>query len=233
MGLYADTDSTSPLPVALFVPVGGPCSTEDKARVMLEMQKATPGKFNVLFLYETDSTFPNAYKTLNPDSEQEAVSSKTLNNVGIVYLSFRDGARLYNHFNATFSASGESSNKNPHFLQPGSESWMFVHSIEGSWAAIEDDEYEDDDSGGYEHWNVGDRPESYPDPDNDNRNGNSSINFYYLFLLLAFVPCYWAGYMCTRNLRFQRNQQGRIIGLEFVRYVSIYFDCIVSTNSVV
>ena len=183
-------------PIALFVAIGGPCSAEDKARVLLRMQREVSSSLQVLLVYETNPKFPNGVKSLAPDSDEP---SPELDDVALMKLPFRYVERMKNKM-----WSGDSAN--PVFLRPGSESWSFLHSIGGGWVTIDT---------GY-----GDRGNGTST--NSNTEGSDRkpwTRYLFICIPLLLAPWFWAAYMCQTSTRvaFRRNENGVITGLRYVR----------------
>ena len=180
-------------PVALLVAVGGPCSTEDKARIMLQMQTNFSSYLKVLLLYETNQKYANWFISLAPDS---AEPPPELDNVGIVYFPFRHLPRMKVQLNSVRKG-------NPMFLQPGNEAWSFEHSIEGFWMPIDPEDSKQNDFNGYEY----------------NEGDDYYWIRYVLFSLLILSPCFRAGYLFYSGggrVRFRRNEGGRIVGFQYI-----------------
>ena len=194
-------------PIALLVAIGGPCSPETKARVLLRMQTelSTP-LLKVLLVYETDPKFPIGFKSLGHDNPLLAPPDEVAH-IGMVKLPFWHATRLQEKMRAVQRRG------NPVFWQPGSEDWSFAHSIEGGWVTENsgyrggDDDYDDNDeektsSGGvYEY------------------HGDEGLSWtrYVLFSLLMLAVCFWVGYMFhDGKLQVRRNERGRIVGLRYM-----------------
>ena len=186
-------------PVALFVAIGGPCSAEDKARVLSKMQRQVSSVLQLLLVYETNPKFPNGIKSLEPDSDD----TSDLNGTAIVKLPFRYVARLHDKMLRA------SRTANPVFLQPGSESWSFTHSIGGGWVTIGPGRYGNGDGGDGASAN-------YEVKDSD----KPWTRYLFIFIPMLMVPWFWAAYNICQGpgrLQFRRNEQGRIVGLRYLR----------------
>jgi hypothetical protein len=194
-------------PVALLVAVGGPCSTEAKARMMLRMQKTVSSQLKVLFLYETDQKFSNWFVSLAPESPEV---SPEFDNVAIVYVPFRQIAQVKVQLSAVTVG-------NPLLLQDHNELWRFEHLIEGSWLPI---------GPGSSATN--------PDTDHDDAYDFYWIR-YVLFFLLMCSPCFRAGFlfhMGGGRIGFRRSEEGRILGFRYTPYVGISSGCKIVSSRV-
>ena len=194
-------------PVALVVARGGPCSPEHKARILLEMQTKISSNLKVLLIYNADSHFPLAFKLLEPDDPSKQLEP-AIDNVGLLYLPYRHAERLKQQLNAT----AVDSNGEARLMQPGNEFWSFEHSIEGSWSS--------NNLGGDGYRNDGD--EAFMDEQDwsSHHHHRNDRGLYALFSLLCLllVPCFWIGFVVLAGgrLRLRRNEQGRIVGLQYV-----------------
>ena len=128
-------------PVALLVAVGGPCSTESKARIMLQMQQTVSEQLRVLVLYETDRKYANWFISLAPDSEEVAPE---FDNVAIMYFPYRHILKMKWQLNS---------------VEEGNPLWSFKHKIDGFWIPVDPDDggarvfagYESESSNNY-YW---------------------------------------------------------------------------------
>lgn len=180
-------------PIALLVPRSSPCSNQQRANVLLEMQKEISNKLQLLIVYEEEPDYVGYFLLLKPDQEP---APEELNGVSLAYIPFlelRDLARRMEEF-----ASGE----NLFFLHPGNEDWLYIHTVLGEWVPLGVDSGERDA-----------RSEGY--------YGQDDYDWirYTLFSLLLVSPCLRAVYLFYAGggrIHFRRNETGRVTGLQYI-----------------
>lgn len=184
-------------PVAILAAVGGPCTTEVKARVFLEMRQLLSPQLQVLLLYETEMALEPYFIALEPDTRPV---SSDFDQIAIIYFPHVHMQDLWRSMLDTRRATGQ----HPDFLRSQNENWSYLHMIEGFWT---------------------------PTAKEDGRNHRNSSNQsytpnddyfwirYILFTVLIVSPCLRAAYLFYAGggrLQFRRNQQGAVIGLQYV-----------------
>lgn len=181
-------------PIALLVPRTSPCSNQQRAKILLEMQKEISSMLKLLIVYEEEPKYMGYFLLLKPDDEP---APEELNGVSLTYIPFlelREFARRMEQF-----ADGDDA----FFLHPGNEDWSFIHTITGEWEPI----------------GVNDRGErdSYSDDYYD--HDDYDWIRYTLFSLLLVSPCIRAVYLFHAGggrIHFRRNQAGWITGLQYI-----------------
>ncbi len=180
-------------PIALLVPRSSPCSNQQRANVLLEMQKQISSMLKMLIVYEEEPRYMGYFLLLKPDEEPVP---EELSGISLTYLPFlelREFARRMEDF-----ASGES----VFFLHPGNEQWSFIHSIVGEWEPVGVDS---DDRNAR----------------SDDYYGQDDYDWirYTLFSLLLVSPCIRAVYLFYAGggrLHFRRNDSGRVVGVQYI-----------------
>lgn len=177
---------SSGLPIALFVSIDG-CSPEQKARVALDLRKNVNSLVQYLLVYSPIPSRNNTFLRLMPDSPD--VDNKYAE-IGIIYMPYEFALGIATQMRSKASTQSV----NPAFMAEGNELWQFLLQIE-----------------------------MYDPLRGDYNNTAQAESFYWfrfvLFSLLIISPCLRAGYLWYAGggrFIFQRNERGRIVGLQYV-----------------
>lgn len=178
----------SAVPVGFFISRNR-CSIEQKARVLLEMQKTVSDRFQYLFVFNVDSSGSDDFETFKATSK----NTSDLESVSVIQLPYRQAAGIYRILDYRMRQS----RLNPHLLDDGNEQWNFILNVQLS-------------PGGF-------LPESLT-PREINSSNFVWFRFV-LFSLLILSPCCRAGYLWYASggrIHLRRNDRGRIVGIQYI-----------------
>lgn len=183
--------------IALFVN-DRDCTFETKARNALKIQDRMP-LLKYVVVYGTDDFYRDVFVTMRLDYEKQGDES-SFNKLAMVYLPFKFVEDLAFLFKQHEEYSNESS---PYLFAEGYELWNLVFGIFGSAHSYDNrqpnDRYKDEDS-----------------------QSDFQSRFWFRFVLfgvLILAPCLRACYLwhvAGGRLRWQRNDRGRIVGLQYI-----------------
>ena len=180
----------------------GNCSAETQARNAAKLRKTVVPQLRYLIIEdpeEMDNSFPTM---LLPDDTTNHSSSSTdpaLRSIGVLSTTFQWGEYMRQDIRNVAEATLAS----PILFDPNNVDWVWIGSI---------DPYFNKNNG------------------SNNSNNGPTDNFYWfrvlLFTLLIVSPCLRAAYLWWAGggrIRFRRNADGNITGLQYVPYVSDYY----------
>ena len=175
--------------VALFVSVNE-CSAETKARVALQLQQRISYRVKLLVLYSSNSQEFNFVSLASDDGD----NPEDLRSIGVVYIPQRYASGIDLRMRMQYQGD------DPRFGYDGSEHWSFPIEV----TALSDNvRYRGGDGPGY--------------------NGGDIYWFrIILFSLLIASPCCRACYLWYAGggrLHWRRNEEGRIVGIQYIPYV--------------
>ena len=185
-------------PVALMVNAGG-CTAVDKAKVALEIQDKITNSLRYIVLYNDDVSELQLIPQVNgPSSKREQEPFQVM---GMVSVSTATGSKILNDMQDLSDMLGTS----PILTDPNSKNWQMPAII--------------------------DREDRRQDFRSYSGSGSRSPSSFYWFRLVLFAllitsPCCRAGYLwwsAGGRIRFRRNENGRINGLEYVQPVQYWF----------
>jgi hypothetical protein len=189
-----DNDSFS-LPIALLVS-DNDCSPEQKARVLMQIQRNVTAQVKYLVIYGTNRSDNDKLLELQPDNPGDPATYEDLQSVGIFYVPYRYGQDL----SSRMVQIGVAIQADPRFVRPFNKRWSFFVRIADT---VE-----------------GDAPFYSSRSQNTDSNADSFYWFrFVLFTLLIMSPCCRAVYLwwaAGGRLQFRRSEQGRITGIQYI-----------------
>jgi hypothetical protein len=198
------TDSVTP--IALLVRRDS-CSPQTKAHVALEIQKAfNPHVFiRYIIVYSGDATDDDILYRLQPDrhdgNPDDWLDLQDMQiNLGILYIPFRYATSIGFRMRTQAAVTGTSEI----LYNENNADW-------GLYAEIEPYDAQPDSNGGYNYGGHG----GFQPPE--------ASKYYWLrftlFTLLIVSPCLRAGYLWYAGggrLHWRRNEEGRIVGIQYI-----------------
>lgn len=198
--LLEHPEDVSSRPVALFVSINR-CSAEQKAKVAAQIQKTITSRIELLVVFSPDPRALNLLE-LQPD-DPNSPPDPDLSKIGLVHVSYRYAAGINDRL--LIAQNGF----DPRFLLNNNNQWDFPIQLSNYSGFYNYDGYSDssDDFGG----------SSYVEREDD----GPPIYWFrvILFTVLILSPCCRAGYLWYSSggrFYFRRNEQGRIIGIQYV-----------------
>ena len=175
--------------VALFVSINR-CSAETKARVAAQMAERISDKIKMIILYSTN---PQEFKFVSVKADNED-NPPDLANIGVLYIPHRYASGIDLRMRMQYQGD------DPRFGWESSERWHFPIEVTAFSATSRTRR---GDTSGY--------------------NGGDIYWFrIILFSLLIASPCCRACYLWYAGggrLHWRRNEQGRIVGIQYIPYV--------------
>jgi len=217
--------------VAILVSYGE-CLPSEKAIVAAALQQnATTeyGRVTHLIIYNTDRKNMDNLYTLTAGAADE---QKIGVSIFVIFVSTRTGLEMNEMI---MQAKQRNQYANPNFLGEGNELWSLPVSFETvpyvyDTYAGEEGEGTTGDSAGYNPMEpvYGDFP---PYPDYTSNGGNVDAEDFYWFRLIIFSllvvsPCFRAVFLWYQGgarIRFRYNEQGRIVGLQYIPPMPYWF----------
>ena len=180
----------------------GNCSAETQARNAAKLRKTVVPQLRYLIIEdpeEMDNSFPTM---LLPDDTTNHSSSSTdpaLRSIGVLSTTYQWGEYMRQDIRNVAEATLAS----PILFDPNNVDWVWIGSID---------------------------PYFFKNNGSNSSNNGPTDNFYWfrvlLFTLLIVSPCLRAAYLWWAGggrIRFRRNADGNITGLQYVPYVSDYY----------
>lgn len=187
--------------IALMV-ARGDCPFDQKARVMLEMQEKLTSSLQYLIVYNHNASEPDQSIVMSTSANRTSLSD--LDRIGAMFISTHDAELMIAKIRLYSNQTGLDYT----FLSNASRNWDLQIKME-----------------------VG-PPQVYGGSGSTSSNdqGSSTATFYWLrfvlFALLILSPCIRAGYLWYSGggrILFRRNEQGRVVGLQYVRPMPYWF----------
>lgn len=187
--------------IALLV-ARGDCPFDQKARVMLEMQEKLTSSLQYLIVYNHNASEPKQLIVMSTSANRTSLSD--LDRIGALFIATDDAEWMISKISLYANQTGLDYT----FLSNASRNWDLKITMEVRSP----------------HVYAGSGGTSSSD------QGGSTITFYWLrfvlFALLILSPCIRAGYLWYSGggrILFRRNEQGRVVGLQYVRPMPYWF----------
>jgi len=185
--LKDNTLATFTSPIALFVSAEG-CSVEQKARVVLELQKAVTPQIKFLILDN-----PGGSAKLIELQLDDHATVDLFSDLGVLSVNRFCGEEIGRRLKDTSIRSGA----DPRLLQPANKGWKFLVVIDN---ALEET-----------------MPSNIPQEIDNNFSWMRHLIFAFLVVTPALCASTYVWYRGGGRFRLRRDEQGRITGIEHVQ----------------
>lgn len=193
-------------PLALLVSLGG-CDVYTKTDVALQINEKISQSLRYIVFYNNDPDDNDGIvQILSPPNDSSIVIPENIERLAFLSISTSAGVNLMSLIQKYSEATG----RGAQFLQDGSEYWDLAMVVE----------------------RLGTEQGTPPPPNSysSSSNGIQGGNFFWfrliLFALLIMSPCCRGAYLWYNGggrIRFRRNENGRIIGLQYISPMSYWF----------
>jgi hypothetical protein len=212
--LLASEDFNLTLPIQLKSPLGllvslGGCDVYQKTEIALQMYERASRSLRFIVFYNNDDDDTDGIVSILPPEEGSGIRvPDNIKKLAFLSISTSAGVNLM----GLVQKYSDATRKSPEFLREGENGWDLAMIVERlittDWFPPPRDPY-------------------------DNNNTNTGINggnFYWfrliLFALLIISPCCRGAYLWWNGggrIHFRRNEDGRIVGLQYVSPISYWF----------
>jgi hypothetical protein len=191
----SDLDYAWNIPIALFV-ARGKCSFDQKARIAVEIQTNFSSQMKFVIVYNNNPSRPQELLIMSSSSFGDHLDD--LKSVGFIFVSTDSGAAILSAVAGTVI----SDERSPYLSYNESYGWSLPTLIE--------------------------KLPDQPSPSSNPTSVNNAFHWlrFILFSLLIVSPCVRAGflwYSAGGRFLLRRNEEGRIIGIIYVRPMSYWF----------
>ena len=176
--------------VALFVSINR-CSAETKARVLAQMNERISNRIKLLILYSTN---PQEFQFVSLRADDNESDLEDLRDIGVLYIPHRYASGIDLRMRMQYQGD------DPRFSYEGSENWSFPIEVTP----------------------LSDNARGTNRDSTDYRGGDIYWFRIILFSLLIASPCCRACYLWYAGggrMHWRRDEQGRIVGIQYIPYV--------------